>query len=468
LILERDSVPDWVDGLQAGPGPQLLLVSQEGNQLRLPALPLISVSQVLAKIAMEDPILSTLSLSVNLPVGSVILEALKQIIIDGEVILKRTVNYEKLTELISLLGIEASISIVTEKAGDNDVQNASIAPHGDSELCPGRTELVDINAQTARCRRIQSQVSNSQIVSEGESYAEEEEEQFHGFSHFNVETILRVQRCYETLIHDTSMIDGYPEKNEKRNLTITDVFKSVKDSCQAKTNQKKKLKPNPSPLPQVRKFSNNQKKYCKNKKNVDGSDQKGIHIGNNPKTSREKSKAPNKLQKMLKPCFVNIKEIDDQLKKGWSINSVPVAKVLRFCCDQCDALFTQKVDMTRHKKLLHSASGVSYKCLDCNRVYFSKQGLSYHKATAHNKENLRCNRCKESFTTIKEMLSHKKSVHLKVTITSPKIILECKRKFHYRKVKAKHRTPPVFHCNHCEETFDNPKQASHHRSFGHK
>ena len=184
------------------------------------------------------------------------------------------------------------------------------------------------------------------------------------------------------------------------------------------------------------------------------------------KTPRGNSNAQNKLKILVKPCFVNIQAIDDQLQKGWSNKSLTVAKVLRFCCDRCDAVFTRKVAMTRHKKLMHS--DVSHKCPDCNRVYLSKQGLSYHKARAHKKENLNCNHCKKAFTTIKEMLSHKKSVHFKVTLTSPKTFLECKRRFQYRKVRVKDRTLPVFHCNHCEETFDNPQQASHHRSFGHK
>ena len=119
FMLEREGVPDWARlPLLADDGREILLVSQEGAQLGLPATILLAVSRSLATILDTNRVLFFLSPSVFLPVSFESLKAFKEILLFGRVEVDLDNQKENVEELFSLLDIEATISLVltTSKA----------------------------------------------------------------------------------------------------------------------------------------------------------------------------------------------------------------------------------------------------------------------------------------------------------------------------------------------------------------
>jgi len=113
FCLQREEAPEWVaqlpSALQSVGGKEILLVSEEGGRLTVPAILLLSVSKFLAKIVEADPLFILTSPSVYLPVRMECLQLFKEMLFYGEV---WGISGEKknLDELNRLLQIDASIT----------------------------------------------------------------------------------------------------------------------------------------------------------------------------------------------------------------------------------------------------------------------------------------------------------------------------------------------------------------------
>ena len=114
-----------------------------------------------------------------------------------------------------------------------------------------------------------------------------------------------------------------------------------------------------------------------------------------------------------------------------------------FKCEECNSVFTQDVNLRRHKKMAHrmnskiSKIGIvepkfekkglknekkkkkKFLCTDCGLVLHNSSNLSRHKIQSCHKQNdeqkkaidgalFKCNDCKKEYTCLKRLLTHKK------------------------------------------------------------
>jgi len=161
LTLEREEAPDWVR-LPLQDSKEILLISQEGVQLALPATVLLAVSRSLATI-LDTNLLSVATPSVSLPVGLECLKAFKEFLLFGRVVLDQVDEKENVEELFYLLDIEASMSTSVMTTGHHcEVGDPfSVAYNADSQFIQG----VDVSG-TNKCS---PPPSPSQFLDEEES-----------------------------------------------------------------------------------------------------------------------------------------------------------------------------------------------------------------------------------------------------------------------------------------------------------
>jgi len=170
LTLEREEAPDWVRlPLLTEDSGEILLVSQEGGQLALPAPVLLAVSRSLATILHTNPLLSVVTPAVSLPVGLECLKAFKEILLFGRV--KMDLNDEKvnLEELFFLLDIEAKFS--TSVKTTSNAASAHTTNH-----CEARDDFsVAYNADSQFIKEVDKSGNNYSPPPSPSQFLEEEE-----------------------------------------------------------------------------------------------------------------------------------------------------------------------------------------------------------------------------------------------------------------------------------------------------
>jgi hypothetical protein len=134
--------------------------------------------------------------------------------------------------------------------------------------------------------------------------------------------------------------------------------------------------------------------------------------------------------------------------------------LLAFACQDCDKVFTSKTGLTFHKasthlKILHQCEQCSktfsrkrilrvhvenihekkqYSCQDCNIVFKSLSGLTIHKNFIHLKKLLKCKNCEKTFNNRSAHYFHNANEHLKLTFECQK----CKKMLANKYSLARH------------------------------
>ena len=81
----------------------------------------------------------------------------------------------------------------------------------------------------------------------------------------------------------------------------------------------------------------------------------------------------------------------------------------RVKCTECDASFTNKSHLARHKRSKHV--GIRYKCSSCNYESTDKSYLKNHETSIHGEVKYSCNQCYYETTRKTYLKNHVKYVH---------------------------------------------------------
>ena len=82
----------------------------------------------------------------------------------------------------------------------------------------------------------------------------------------------------------------------------------------------------------------------------------------------------------------------------------------KFDCDLCNVKLSEKANLNRHKKLVHTDSS-QVSCEKCSKVFSSDDSLKRHIDHVHNKIRHQCNICNKTFSAIRahqKLHQHKK------------------------------------------------------------
>lgn len=82
---------------------------------------------------------------------------------------------------------------------------------------------------------------------------------------------------------------------------------------------------------------------------------------------------------------------------------------VKFNCDQCNSLFSNKQHRDQHVKKVHL--GVSYKCNQCDYDAFKPASLTEHKKVVHEGKRYKCDSCEYETTNRGILSAHKKAKH---------------------------------------------------------
>ena len=83
--------------------------------------------------------------------------------------------------------------------------------------------------------------------------------------------------------------------------------------------------------------------------------------------------------------------------------------IKQFECSDCDKVFTDKSNLSKHKKSIHQ--GLTYNCDRCDQTFAYSQGLQRHKRSVHEGERFECKICQKTFSQAENLSRHKRSVH---------------------------------------------------------
>ncbi len=94
------------------------------------------------------------------------------------------------------------------------------------------------------------------------------------------------------------------------------------------------------------------------------------------------------------------------------IKQKTIATEKKHICDECDKGFTQKCDLSVHKKTVHSDER-PYSCDECNETFKTPTNLNRHKDDMHSAEKpYSCNLCDKTYKRQHHLTEHQTSAHL--------------------------------------------------------
>lgn len=114
-------------------------------------------------------------------------------------------------------------------------------------------------------------------------------------------------------------------------------------------------------------------------------------------------------------------------------------------CKTCYEVFE-----TQDVRKLHVLSEHAHKCMQCDRTFSDKTGLTCHIAAAHDSATFVCTICDKSFGALHLLKKHEKRIHIR---SEPFLCPQCSKSFpnkHYlnQHIDRKHNTPKVV-CGMC-------------------
>ena len=100
-------------------------------------------------------------------------------------------------------------------------------------------------------------------------------------------------------------------------------------------------------------------------------------------------------------------------------------------CGECGKMFSQKSDLTRHIKIIHSKIK-DFECLECDKRFCQNQDLAQHVNIVHRKiKSFECPECSHKSLKKSSLISHFKKVH-----NNKK--MECQKRFCQNQGLAQH------------------------------
>ena len=142
-----------------------------------------------------------------------------------------------------------------------------------------------------------------------------------------------------------------------------------------------------------------------------------------------------------------------------------------YFCPNCDEKFTRKDARNRHIVLVHRQAFrhedlADFVCDECDAVFTAKANLDRHKRASCNKDGSCkhvCNQCDSTFCTGKDLRHHKNKVHVVFSCD------RCDELFTRQSHLQVHReNQKLLQCNECGKHFCNGKSLTNHRSSVHK
>ena len=110
-----------------------------------------------------------------------------------------------------------------------------------------------------------------------------------------------------------------------------------------------------------------------------------------------------------------------------------------FKCPDCDQVFTQESNMTRHKKAAHSDHPPFYKCDIWYKLFTQPGTLNRHKYQVHSGSCFKCNECPASYARKEKLRQHIKSGRHHIEY----YCICCKKNIIFKSLKSKE--------NHCKD-----------------
>ena len=124
-----------------------------------------------------------------------------------------------------------------------------------------------------------------------------------------------------------------------------------------------------------------------------------------------------------------------------------------FQCDLCDARFSLRGQLNRHKRCVHQKKTIP--CVICRKEFTDKSYLNNHIRIIHNSErNFQCQFCKKTFRKKSNLKTHIESIHENKRFNCDL----CKKEFTFRTslnnhIKTIHSQDRNFKCQECPKTF---------------
>ena len=132
-----------------------------------------------------------------------------------------------------------------------------------------------------------------------------------------------------------------------------------------------------------------------------------------------------------------------------------------FKCSTCDKSFTQSTNFKIHIKNVHEGQQNSLKCPTCYRIFTRSDRLKIHLKTVHEgqkaeKKSYKCSKCDKSFTQSQNVKIHLQTVHekqrkFKCSTCDKTYTSSSRLKYHIQSV---HEVCPYkFQCSTCDKNF---------------
>jgi len=129
-----------------------------------------------------------------------------------------------------------------------------------------------------------------------------------------------------------------------------------------------------------------------------------------------------------------------------------------FMCEMCPKTFTNENKLQEHRNI-HTGEK-PFICEYCSLGFTSETYLHTHTKRHLNENRFLCDFCSKVFSRAKDMIQHKKAVHLKI---KPHQCDHCDKAFPTLQELKNHKKVPDLLCKYCPKMFKKPSELARHQ-----
>lgn len=132
-----------------------------------------------------------------------------------------------------------------------------------------------------------------------------------------------------------------------------------------------------------------------------------------------------------------------------------------FICDICGTAELSMTNLKKHKLLHSTKPKTEFKCIECNKMLYSKTGYESHLLIHNGTKSFECIECKQLFYTMARLKKHTRHVHLKLDKKSKYECKLCDETFASRYFLRAHsfEHSPInqtYECSACKKVYATP------------